>query len=400
MRVLGPVLGAVFLAGCAHAPVAHPPDSSYRRPVTVGVLVAQKAAAVRLEDGSWAGETPVEAQLATAVRNGRDVVLKGADGKILAQGPAIVLRTSSPKGIGLGKIHVRGEVRLVPDGAGVSAVNRLDLEDYLKGVVPGEIGRKLSKDKTEAVKAQAVVARTYALKKLGQYPGRAYDLLATISDQVYGGIGVEDPLCSASVEATRGLYLTDGNGYADAYYHSASGGHTSAIQDAWPNKPARGYLAGVVDSSEGGAWCRKASVYKWKESWDEATLHKAVARDLTEALGRNPGNVDVTGLRTEGRDSSGRVRRLVVETAKGETLWVSSDRIRWALRRGAGRDILRSTRFTLTRADGKYVAEGTGNGHGVGMDQWGAMGRSQAGQSFGQILSAYYPGTRLETLPE
>lgn len=402
MRMLLSVLATLALAGCAAGTkTGRPVDSVvFRKPVTVGLLLAQKAAALRIEDGTWSDGVEIPPQLVTASRAGKHVVLRGADGEVLAEAGILTLRTTSPKGIGVGKIHVRGEVSLVPEGAaGVTAVNRLELEDYLKGVVPGEIGRKLSKDKLEAIKAQAVVARTYALKKVGQYPGRAYDLLSTVSDQVYSGLSIEDPLCSQAIEATRGLYLTDGNGYADAYYHSASGGRTSAIQDAWPGKPSRAYLRGVVDSAENGAWCRKASVYKWTVEWEEEALHKAVAKDLTEALGKNPGNVVVKGLRTDGRDSSGRVRKLLVET-EGETLSVSADRIRWALRRGAGRDILRSTRFTLKRENGRYVAEGTGNGHGVGMDQWGAMGRSQAGQDFETILKAYYPGTKLETLDD
>lgn len=400
MKVLSlSLLASLALSGCAAGTkTGRPVDSVvFKKPVTVGLLLAQKSAALRAEEQTWVDGTSVPAQALTASRAGKNVVLRGADGEVLAEGPILTLRTASPKGIGVGKVRVRGEVRLVPDGTGVTAVNRLELEDYLKGVVPGEIGRKLSKDKLEAVKAQAVAARTYSLKKLGQYPGRAYDLLATVADQVYSGLSVEDSLCTVAIEATRGLYLTDGNGYADAFFHSASGGRTSAIQDAWPNKPSRAYLAGVVDSTEAGAWCRKASVYKWKEEWDEGALHKAVAKDLTEALGKNPGDAEVTGLRTEGRDSSGRVRKLIVERGS-ETLSVSADRIRWALRRGPNRDILRSTRFTLRQENGRYIAEGTGNGHGVGMDQWGAMGRSQAGQDFETILKAYYPGTRLETL--
>ncbi|MEN9355770.1 MAG: hypothetical protein RL318_3095 [Fibrobacterota bacterium] len=396
------LLATLVLSGCAAGTkTGRAPDSLvFKKPVTVGLLLAQKAAALRAEEDTWADGLAIAPQVLTASRAGRRVVLRGKDGAVLAEGPVLTLRTASPKGIGVGKIHVRGEVMLVPEGAaGVTAVNRLELEDYLKGVVPGEIGRKLSKDKLEAVKAQAVAARTYSLKKLGQYPGRAYDLLATVADQVYSGLSIEDTLCTQAIEATRGLYITDGNGYADAYFHSASGGRTSAIQDAWPSKPARPYLTGIVDSSEVGAWCRKASVYRWKEEWPEDALHKAVAKDLTEALGKNPGAKTVTGLRTEGRDSSGRVRKLIVEM-EGETLSVNADRIRWALRRGPNRDILRSTRFVLKREDGRYIAEGSGNGHGVGMDQWGAMGRSQAGQDFATILKAYYPGTRLETLTD
>jgi stage II sporulation protein D len=130
-----------------------------------------------------------------------------------------------------------------------------------------------------------------------------------------------------------------------------------------------------------------------------AELHRAVQRDLSEALGKTVDPGEVLSLRLEGRDTSGRARKLVVE-AKNGTYEVVGDRIRWALHRsGKGRPILRSTRFELKLENGRYVAEGTGNGHGLGLSQNGAMGRSWAGQSFAQILSSYYPGTFLRTLP-
>ena len=403
MRVLCALLGALVLAGCAsNPPGASSPDSiPLRHSVSVGLAVVQKSIAVHGGD-VLANGTPLAKGLFVAFRKGSAVVLRDDDGEVVATGNAVVLHATSPQGVSVGKFRVRGEVRLVPDGSGVTAVNRLELEDYLKGVVPGEIGRHLSADKFEAVKAQAVVARTYALRKLGQVStGRPYALLATVTDQVYGGLSLEDPLCSKAVEATRSVFLSDGSGPVDAYYHSASGGHTSAIQDAWPNKPARSYLTGIVDTGPTGAWCRNSYAYQWHEEWNADDLHRTVARDISEALGRNVGKVTVTGLHIEGHDSSGRVRRLVVETATGETLSVTADRIRWALRRNTpARDILRSTRFSFQREGDRYVAHGSGNGHGVGMDQWGAMGRSQAGQSFETILNAYYPGTRLDTLGE
>jgi stage II sporulation protein D len=371
-----------------------------RRPVSVGLAVVQKSIIVHGGEVSANG-VPLAKGSFVAFRKGSTVVLRNDGGEIVATGSAVVLHATSSQGVSVGKFRVRGEVRLIPEATGVTAVNRLELEDYLKGVVPGEIGRHLSADKFEAVKAQAVVARTYALRKLGMPTGRPYALLATVTDQVYGGLSLEDPLCSKAVEATRSIFLSDGSGPVDAYYHSASGGHTSAIQDAWPNKPARSYLTGIVDSGPAGAWCRNSYAYQWREEWEADDLHRAVARDISEAIGRNVGRLTVTGLRTEGQDPSGRVRRLVVETSSGETLSVAADRIRWALRRNTpGRDILRSTRFTLQRDGDRYVAHGSGNGHGVGMDQWGAMGRAQAGQSFEKILEAYYPGTRLDTLGE
>jgi stage II sporulation protein D len=295
----------------------------------------------------------------------------------------------------------RGEVHVVPCGSGLAVVDHLGLEEYLLGVLPGEIGRKLDPRFFEAAKAQAVVARTYTLRSLGQYSGKAWDLRNDTRDQVYDGASGEDTLCSRAVRETSGRILVDTGGHPiDAYYHSGSGGHTACIRDVWPQKPVQPYLCGVADTApDGRAWGGAAPTGSWTESWTVAELNQAVRRDLSEALGKTVDPGEVRSLRLEGRDSSGRAAKLVVE-AKNGTFEVAGDRIRWALRRhGEGRPILRSTRFELRREDGRYVAEGTGNGHGIGLSQNGAMGRSWAGQSCAQILSAYYPGTFLRNLP-
>lgn len=294
----------------------------------------------------------------------------------------------------------RGQVRFERLGNGIALVNQLSLEDYLLGVVPGEIGRRLDPRFFEAVKAQAVVARTYTLRSLGQYGSKPWDVRDDVRDQVYDGLKGEDPLCSRGVHATAGQILVDASGRPiDAFYHSTSGGRTADIRDVWPGKTPQAYLSGVDDTApDGRAWGGAALVAAWTERWRVDQLHEGVRRDLSEALGRKVDPGAVTGLRLDGRDPSGRARKLVVEAENG-TFEVPSDRIRWALRRPAkGRPILRSSRFELQRVDGEYLAEGTGYGHGVGMSQNGAMGRAHAGQTYQQILSAYYPGTVLRTL--
>jgi len=185
----------------------------------------------------------------------------------------------------------------------------------------------------------------------------------------------------------------------DAYYHSTSGGRTADIVDVWPHKEARPYLRGVVDTApDGRAWSGGSNSSEWTESWDGQALRAAVRTDLSEAVGRKVDPGEVKSLRLEGRDSSGRASKLVVEGTLA-VVEVPSDRIRWALRRPAkGRPILRSSRFELREQNGRYHAVGTGNGHGVGMSQNGAMGRAWAGHTYAQILSAYYPGTQLRNL--
>ncbi len=294
----------------------------------------------------------------------------------------------------------RGSIRLQPWAGGLLALNEVELEDYLLGVVPGEIGRKLRWKLYEAVRAQAVVARTYTIRSLGQYQGKPWDLRDDVRDQVYEGALGEDPLCSRAVRSTRRQILVDAAGApVDAYYHSTSGGRTADIVDVWPHKEARPYLRGVVDTApDGRAWSGGSNSSEWTESWDGQSLRAAVRTDLSEAVGRKVDPGEVKSLRLEGRDSSGRASKLVVEGTLA-VVEVPSDRIRWALRRPAkGRPILRSSRFELREQNGRYHAVGTGNGHGVGMSQNGAMGRAWAGHTYAQILSAYYPGTQLRNL--
>lgn len=294
----------------------------------------------------------------------------------------------------------RGSIRIQPWNGGLLAMNIVGLEDYLLGVVPGEIGRKLRWKLYEAVRAQAIVARTYTIRSIGQYLGKPWDLRDDTRDQVYEGALGEDSLCTRAVRSTRGQILVDAGGTpVDAYYHATSGGRTADIVQVWPHKEAKPYLRGIVDTApDGRAWSGASNSSEWTETWDGAALRAAVRADLSEAVGRKVDPGEVRAIRLEGRDSSGRASKLVVEGALA-TIEVPSDRIRWALRRTAkGRPILRSARFELREENGKYIAIGTGNGHGVGMSQNGAMGRAWAGQTSAQILSAYYPGTQLRNL--
>lgn len=300
----------------------------------------------------------------------------------------------------IGRRTYRGALRIRNLAGRLALIGELDLEDYLLGVVPGEIGRKLDPLLLEAVKAQAVVARTYAVRGIGQYGNKPWDLRDDVRDQVYEGMAGEDPLCARAVRETRGLVLLDDqNRIVDAFYHSTSGGATADIAAVWPGKPVRSYLRGVADTApDGRAWGAWAPAAAWTETWPAKSLHAAVRRDLKEALGSPCDPGEVVSLSLSGRDASDRARTLVVKGRK-KTCEVPSDRIRWALKRPGGAGILRSCRFLLDLRDGHYIARGTGNGHGVGLSQTGALGRARAGQDLSTILLSYYPGTRLVRAP-
>jgi len=138
----------------------------------------------------------------------------------------------------------RGSLRVAVNPRGlVNVVNRVDLEQYLAGVVPVEMGPKRY-DEIEALKAQAVAARTYALAHRGQFESEGYDLCATPKCQVYSGLSVEDPLSSAALEATKGLVLASAGRLADALFISTCGGRTENVENVF-GEPPLPYLVSV-----------------------------------------------------------------------------------------------------------------------------------------------------------
>ncbi len=275
-------------------------------------------------------------------------------------------------------------------------LNLIFVEDYLKGVVPAEIG-KLSQQEMEALKAQAIAARTYSLSRLGQHADRGYDLEASVADQIYKGVEGESRLVNRAVEFTRGEVLTHKGKLIHAYYHANSGGKTEYIERVW-DKPKEDYLIAVYDKN----FCAWSENYSWKESWSKETLKKNI-KEFLDTLATFPdedlGNI--LDLQIKQRSPSGRVEALDVVTESGSYL-IRGDKIRWALKRGGNHNsILPSTRFDLeiqrdrNGSLQRVIARGRGNGHGVGMCQTGAIGMARKGYSYKDILRHYYPGVKI-----
>lgn len=297
---------------------------------------------------------------------------------------------------------VRGSLEISARTDSLFVVNVLPLEDYLRGVVPQEIGTRIPEER-EAVAAQAVAARTYTVKRLDQYGSLPFDVFASVQDQVYEGISGEEALADDAIRETRGLVVADDTSLLEAYYSSTCGGWRADIATAWPWRASHPALHGGRDGSGGHEWCREARYFSWQERWDGAKLSVIVRAQLPIALDLPRGSVrgELRDIRVTRRDESGRTAEIEYVTDGGS--WkVPGDRNRWILRRSDG-SILRSTRVTLdVLTSGGRVEEvratGSGNGHGVGMCQVGAKARARAGQSFREILGAYYPGTDVRPL--
>jgi stage II sporulation protein D len=312
--------------------------------------------------------------------------------------PPLVVRPAAAGGsLTVRGVPYRGELRIQPaTGGGLTVVNRLDMETYLLGVVPREIGR-FELDIYEAIKAQAVAARTYAVTYLGRRSQQGFDVYATTEDQVYGGAAAENETVNRAVRETAGEIVTYNGQPITAYYHSTCAGQTAAIDEVWNNAPVP-YLVSVRDVDPNGqAYDRASSRFRWEERWTHAELVGILNRTLADSLhGRRITRIE--DMRVLERTPSDRVRRMRIDTDAG-SFTVGKDRVRWILTPNRG-GILNSSKFdvSLTRGGGRVteiVAAGGGWGHGIGMCQVGAMGRARAGQDYRTILRTYYPGTEI-----
>ena len=279
---------------------------------------------------------------------------------------------------------------------GMQVLNIVDIEDYLKGVMPGEIGHRTN-DEYQAVKAQAVAARTYAIWKLTDHETSG-KLSSTVADQLYTGMDSEMPFLSRAVDETMGEILTFKDRPISAYYHAVCGGHTSAVEKTWPDHPPTPYLEAVDDDSN----CAWAKSYSWTEVLTSDTLKAHLksyfaGKNCTDSTAFD----DIDDIDFHSDSETGRMDTMKIITDKGIFIAVD-DKIRWALgRQLVVGTILPSTRFTVEKEmkDGKLVGlklSGTGNGHGVGMCQCGAIGQARAGQKYDDILKFYYKHTKLE----
>ena len=341
-----------------------------------------------------------------ALAAGEEVVLRLAEGELVLERGGGVERLQAAREIWLepasrpaegGDFQLkqrgyRGRLQVLVGGSGLRAINHVGLESYLPSVVGSEMPASWPQ---AALRAQAVAARTYALRQ--RKPADPFDLSATVSSQVYKGVDAETPSTREAVLSTRGQVLMYGSSLANAVFHSSSGGATENSGDLWSQQLP--YLVSVPDFDQA------SPVQAWQQRLEPEQLQQAFA----EIGGAQ--RIDVLST-----TSTGRVRQARVSGPSG-TLVVSGAQLRSRLG-------LRSTmvRFELAASElaalpplpllpeqyevggfqpqvqlplPSLLAVGRGYGHGVGMSQWGALGLAQRGQSYDQILRHYYRGTEL-----
>ena len=360
---------------------------------------------VHIHAGRKSGTAECRGRIAAVVdksKRGKTSIILDASkaGKFEASLPCTLLAKSEENYFEVQEQSFRGSLILAEGKSGTfSVVNYCSVEDYLRGVVPLEIGKR-TEEEIEAVKAQAVAARTYTYKKICTKVNYPFDLVATVEDQVYGGVNVEYPLSDRAIQMTKGIVLAHGDSLIFAYYHSTCGGITANIRDVWNKGPAP-YLCSIQDVDEKGeAYCTISKYYTWQESWKTSTLASILWRYTNKnAQNHFPIKGHIRNIAIAERFPCGRISvcRVISQTGIYE---YGGDKIRFIFRRNLkDYPILRSANFEVINVDSREVQiKGRGYGHGVGMCQMGAIGRARAGQSFGEILDAYYTGSYIATV--
>lgn len=263
----------------------------------------------------------------------------------------------------------RGKTQLVPTGNGVTAINHVDLEQYLASVVGAEM---IASWPQEALKAQAVAARSYALYERSKSRSPLFDLGDTQGHQVYKGITSETNTTQAAVAATSGQVMTYNGSVILAAFHSSSGGHTENVEDVWIEPLP--YLRGVPDFDQG------TPSYQWTKSFSSSELGSKIS-----------GVGNVTAIAPVKVTPNGRIETVQVRGTQG-TRTMDGDAFRSALS-------LKSALFTVVPTNGGFQLNGRGFGHGIGMSQWGAYNLASQGTNYQQILAHYYQNTTLAVLP-
>lgn len=279
----------------------------------------------------------------------------------------LVIEPSNDGYVWIGNRWYRGRTRLIIQEKGVTAVNLVDLESYLYSVVGSEA---IATWPLEALKAQAVAARTYALNKSSTGSNQFYDLDSTIQSQVYKGLEAEYVSTHEAVNQTTGQILTYNGKAILAVFHSSSGGHTENVEDVWSS--ALPYLRGVVDYDQ------TAPVYQWSKTFD------------INQIGSLLGVGTIKSFVPERITPNGRIITLKVNGSRGSKS-IDDSQVRKVLD-------LRSTLFTVSVQNNMVEFKGRGYGHGIGLSQWGAYYLSLQGVSYDKILTHYYQQVTLTAM--
>ena len=289
---------------------------------------------------------------------------------------ASVYRIKPEKGMLIyGGRPFRGYLTVLINGGRLIVVSQMPLESYLVGVVNGEIDSSWPMD---AVKAQVVAARSYALYQM-KVQALYYDLKTDVTSQVYAGFDSEDERTREAVKATRGQVLYKDEDLIQTFFHSSCGGNTTSAREVW----------GMAQPAQEGVYCgecEEAPYARWNLPLEAGEIIRVVKAFF-------PGVDEVSSMGVHRRSRDGRIQTLFAETGKGRVLFDAGE-----FRKEMGYRRLPSTSFSLGMSGDRIILTGQGYGHGVGLCQWGARGSALRGMDYKQILRKYYPGAEVRKI--
>ena len=270
-----------------------------------------------------------------------------------------------------------GKIYLIADASAFHIVEYVPLETYLYGVLPYEMSYTWP---AEALKAQAVAARTFTLKSMQTTGKRYFDLYSDVRSQMYKGTGKIYPSVKTAVDKTRGEVLAYDGQLFYTYYHGNCGGATDSVTSWNPGAKAIKPLSGAKCGYD-----KHAKNYSWQQ-----TVSRAKAESYAASLGLKG---KLKSIKVARKTGTGRATNITVRTQKGSKT-VACGNFRMAF----GLKSCKITKLSLRKKD--VLFKGRGSGHGVGMCQDGANGMAKTGKSYKQILKKYYPGAKLTPLKD
>jgi stage II sporulation protein D len=286
----------------------------------------------------------------------------------------------------------RGNLKVIVVAGKINLINQISLEDYVKGVMTREMPLGIDLEHYEALKAFAICARTYAFTKI--FEGKSYyDILPDTRDQVYGGVDAETEYSNRVVDETKNMILTYEDKPAIIFYHSTCGGYTEDAVNVFVKADVP-YLRSNRDGSSSN--CKISPRYSWIENIPE---YRIIDRFNKEGYISGK-TFSIKDIKVNSRFESGRINELefvLINESVEKKIKLYGNKIRSVIRTADDRSILRSNFFDIYLSTNQTVViNGRGNGHGVGMCQWGAIGLSRDGKDYNYILNQYFPGTKVK----
>lgn len=369
----------------AEPPLEHAVDRVSDSIIQIGIARRVRRLRIRPEGRFLViDQTNGEVQRLTS---GREYLVEADESRRLTVGPFLFLGQTRLMAQGPGShltiegTRYRGSLILRPNpDSTVTAVEELGIEEYLQGVLPTEMSPEWP---LEALKAQAVVARTFAINNLGKFSSSGFDLSDDTESQLYSGGELDDERVRRAVRETAGQILSFKQKTLPAFFHSCCGGHTADPASVWgSSEKSPAPTRGVKDGN-----CRACPQYRWTAYFAESDILAALQKR------RRTSGLRLGSARAGSRDVSGRLREIRF-TVDGKTVSVRANDFRnWM-----GANTLKSTLIErVERRKKGYLFSGRGYGHGVGLCQWGARALAERRRGYREILMHYFPKAEIAT---